>query len=493
MIKFGPITSALLRAWPREVWAWPFVFVAKLLLVLVVIAMLIPIAIVLLLTLVAGAVFVYVGDGLIGLLMLALVRWLPDDAAAPAPRPLPMHDEAIANQTEAERTARLTAVLGTFNAGSHRVYDGVFEGGGMKAIGQIGALARFHEEGLRPRRIVGTSGGAIVGSLLAAGASPERMWNMMTGIDLTELLDARWLPNQGWLRQMFYGLLPLGPALAAKKAAVRGERFLALMRSELQGATGLADATFKDLEERTGTQLELVTTDITRRKLLILPRDIADYREFATCVDGEPKNLSVAWAVRMSMAIPFVFEPVYLHDAVSGARCDIVDGGVSSNYPIWYMDSFVPEGPRFPTFGFLLDESVGNESNLRPVKWFHQYALGVYNAGVGSIDRVVRPHDEERTMHIPTWKVGTTEFGLSNPRQDQLFNGGYKTAVEKLASFNWDAYLTDYRKTTRARAPAETTDRFAALDTDRDGVVTQNGITYTLATEASFPAAPPAR
>jgi NTE family protein len=54
-------------------------------------------------------------------------------------------------------------------------YDIVFEGGGAKGFGFIGALKAFEEHGHETGRLIGTSAAAIVATLLAAGYSPDRM------------------------------------------------------------------------------------------------------------------------------------------------------------------------------------------------------------------------------------------------------------------------------------------------------------------------------
>ena len=47
--------------------------------------------------------------------------------------------------------------------------DAVFEGGGVKGIGLVGAVAFAEEKGYRWVNLAGTSAGAIVAALLAAG------------------------------------------------------------------------------------------------------------------------------------------------------------------------------------------------------------------------------------------------------------------------------------------------------------------------------------
>ena len=47
--------------------------------------------------------------------------------------------------------------------------DAVFEGGGVKGIGLVGAVAATEELNYEFRNVAGTSAGAIVAALVAAG------------------------------------------------------------------------------------------------------------------------------------------------------------------------------------------------------------------------------------------------------------------------------------------------------------------------------------
>ncbi|MFM8331627.1 MAG: patatin-like phospholipase family protein, partial [Candidatus Methylumidiphilus sp.] len=55
------------------------------------------------------------------------------------------------------------------------LYDLIFEGGGAKGSVFVGALTAFYEKGHQPRRLIGTSAGAITATLLAAGFTPNEM------------------------------------------------------------------------------------------------------------------------------------------------------------------------------------------------------------------------------------------------------------------------------------------------------------------------------
>lgn len=92
----------------------------------------------------------------------------------------------------------------------------------------------------------------------------------------------------------------------------------------------------------------MIVSDITGRRLLVLPRDAARLGV------EDPDSLEVALAIRMSASIPFYFEPVRFRNQRTGRDHLVVDGEVLSNFPVWWFDT---DGePRWPTFGLRLVE-----------------------------------------------------------------------------------------------------------------------------------------
>ena len=105
------------------------------------------------------------------------------------------------------------------------------------------------------------------------------------------------------------------------------------------GVTSFSDIGKGDPEH----QLKVVVSNISRGQMLVLP---------GSPPDPERSGFPVAEAVRLSMSIPFFFAPGRLDGDY------IVDGGILSNYPIWIYDQRHPDMmPRWPTFGFRLDDS----------------------------------------------------------------------------------------------------------------------------------------
>lgn len=64
----------------------------------------------------------------------------------------------------------------------------VLSGGGAKGIAHIGVIKALEEHGIPIDYVAGTSMGAIVGGLYAAGYTPEKMM---------ELLEPKWIPATG--------------------------------------------------------------------------------------------------------------------------------------------------------------------------------------------------------------------------------------------------------------------------------------------------------
>lgn len=68
--------------------------------------------------------------------------------------------------------------------------DAVFEGGGVKGIGLVGAVAVAEEKGYHWVNVAGTSAGAIVATLLAAGYTAPELKEVIQELDYKRFKDA---------------------------------------------------------------------------------------------------------------------------------------------------------------------------------------------------------------------------------------------------------------------------------------------------------------
>lgn len=320
--------------------------------------------------------------------------------------------------------------------------DLVLEGGGVKGIALVGALEVLEREGLRSHDVAGASAGAAVAALHAAGYSAAELYEHMLRLDLRAFRDAGWrsrIPAIG---------LPL--AILRRHGAHRG----AALEDWIRGL--LADrrvVTFRDLahrgesQARDGHHLQVIVSDLTARELLLLPRDAAR-------LGIHPDHLDVAVAVRASMSVPFVFEPVRLRNLKTGREHVLVDGGVLSNFPVWIFDCDGP--PARPTFGLLLVEEDPRRPLAHGLPPSDEPAAGVRGAlahGRSVLQTMLEAHDRRhlqradhvRTIRIPTRGVRTLDFDLRREEISALHGAGVRAAEDFLAA--WD--FEDYRRTFR--------------------------------------------
>jgi NTE family protein len=158
------------------------------------------------------------------------------------------------------------------------------------------------------------------------------------------------------------------------------------------------------------------------------------------------------------MSIPFFFEPVELRD-IGGRKHFIVDGGLLSNYPIWLLDDNKPD-PPWPTFGFKLtepDKRKLKEAKRNPINnplSFLKAIVGTMLDAHDSYHISKSKGDYDRTIGIPTVikingsdkEIGTTDFNITQPESQALYDNGVKVAKEFLATWDFDEWKKKYRQ-----------------------------------------------
>ena len=85
--------------------------------------------------------------------------------------------------------------------------DAVFEGGGVKGLGLVGAVAAIEDAGYEFMNVAGTSAGAIVASLLAVDYKADEIKEEMQKLDYNNFKD------QGLLEFLRIGCDRQGDAL----------------------------------------------------------------------------------------------------------------------------------------------------------------------------------------------------------------------------------------------------------------------------------------
>ena len=315
-----------------------------------------------------------------------------------------------------------------------KVINAVFEGGGVKGIGLVGAVEVTEEKGYQFSHVAGTSAGSIISSLIAAGYSGAELKVILNSLDYENFKDKDFLDK-----------IPLlGPisSLGFEKGLYEGD-FFENWLGELLAAKGIqifGDLRNNDEAEDSifGYMLQVVATDCTRGEMLILPRDIKRYGIL-------PDSLGVARAVRMSMSIPFFFEPIQLQDAATGRMSYIVDGGVLSNYPVGIFDDDSIEKPK-PTIGYkLVEPGEGKPHEIKgPISLFAALFSTMMEA---HDERYIKDHNFARTVPIKTLGVGTTEFDIAPEKSKALYQSGRDAAVDFFERWDYEKWVEKYRET----------------------------------------------
>jgi NTE family protein len=315
--------------------------------------------------------------------------------------------------------------------------NGVFEGGGVKGIALVGALSAAEEAGIeRWKNVAGTSAGAIVSCLLAVGYPAEKLHEIMAPLHYGAFADYGWpgkvrglLWNQFRMRGLAPGLFfkqwlakQIAQSPLAEEVGEEELRFEHLVRTDLP--QGLTD----DEQQRARYTLQVIASDVTGGRMLLLPNDIAGFSLTKAAPPVDPDELLVVDAVRMSMSYPYLFAPVMLWRDEQAHF--IVDGGLLSNFPIWLFDTYSQPAAR-PTWGFRLHGGVSPDEHppYRPIPmpfWRLKLLKAMFEAATGAWDQwQLDAATSARTVSIPTGTIATTDFGLTPNQAEGLFDRGY--------------------------------------------------------------------
>jgi NTE family protein len=303
--------------------------------------------------------------------------------------------------------------------------DAVFEGGGVKGIGLVGAVSVVEAHGYAWNNLAGTSAGAMVAALVASGYSAGELKRLIGNLDYAKFKDPGAIDR----------IPVLGPLISLwlEKGIYEGRYVKQWMQDALaaKGIHRFGDLRMPgEIDPRYRYKLNVITSDISNGQLVVLPNGLTKY-------GLDPDQFPVAEAVRLSMSIPFFFKPVRL----GAATC--VDGGILSNFPVWLFDS--PGEPPWPTFGFkLIEPGDGQPNNVESPLGFAKAIIGTM---MDAHDKLhVEDEDWVRTIAIPTLGVRTTEFDLSPERRDALYQSGVQAAAEFFQEWDFEGYVGRYRR-----------------------------------------------
>lgn len=316
-----------------------------------------------------------------------------------------------------------------------KLCNGVFEGGGVRGIGHVGAACGMERAGYRFVNLAGASAGAIVAALLAAGYSCKELQDEMESMDYMKLKGKDFIDYFGAIGKAISIFFTFG---------IYNTDYLEQWMEKMLSRKDMR--LFGDVKE-TGRSLKITASDLTEKRILILPDDL---KKFGL----EPDDFPIASAVKMSVSIPVFFEPVRLLDK-EGKEHVIVDGGLLSNFPVWLLDDG-KAGPLYPTFGFkfIHTEKEGGSRECPPQVNIAEYLKSIVSTSLDAIDNShLSAGDFERTIGIPAQvevdgesrRISGTDFGITAEESRALFLNGKTAAENFLKTWDFEEWKRKYR------------------------------------------------
>ena len=326
--------------------------------------------------------------------------------------------------------------------------DLVLEGGGVKGIALVGAVDVLEEHGYAVQRVAGTSAGAIVGALVAAGLPRERRAAVMREVDYSRFQDGSLLTR-----------VPGGKllALVRRQGVYRGDHLREWLADQLAGCgvTTFADLALPDdagAARAPGDRWRLLVmaSDVTHGALRCLPRD------YPALGCPDPSGVAVADAVRASMSIPLFYRPVRLPGA-DGGRITLVDGGMLSNFPVAVFDRRDGREPRWPTFGIKLSARPGTQRAPLADRGLVGMVRAMVATMTGFYDQMHLddPAVRARTVFVDTFGVKATDFDLDAETREALYRSGRDAMERFLATWDFERYKAEHRRPAEVVLPSQ--------------------------------------
>jgi NTE family protein len=312
--------------------------------------------------------------------------------------------------------------------------DLVLGGGGIRGLAHLGVFDALEADGYEVMRVAGASAGAVAGALAVAGIPASGIRDRFDELDFSGFALADVVERFGAMRAIGSLVQRLSPARVPPEAwleehlAEQGIRTFRDLRLDDDDATDPPERRYR---------LVVRALDIVQRRVVRLPWDYGRY-------GLDPDEQSVARAVRASMSIPFVYDPVPIGAEDSPDRGLLIDGGLTSGFPVSVLDRQDGAAPRWPTFGIRLLPRPRGQGEVPDGDV--AMARAVFTALLDSSDLLepLTACDERRTVRVDVSDVGPLD--VADVDSVDLIGDGRQAMERFLAEFDHDSYLADCRQ-----------------------------------------------
>ena len=281
-------------------------------------------------------------------------------------------------------------------------------GGGARSLAQIGVLLALEENDIPIDFIAGTSMGAIIGGLYAAGYSASQLRDLMLSLDWSNifsdaysrknlLLSQKQKFDRPYLQLRFDGLTPKLP-----QALTAGQKMQSVLTDLTLRAKYWSNASFDELR----IPFRAIATDIiTGREIVLAQGDLAE-------------------AMRASAAVPLLFAPVWRDTML------LADGGLVDNLPV---DVVRRHGMRVVI-------AVDATSNLRSREELDSpFALVDQMSTIMQLDR---NNEQKQSADVLLSLAEESRNSTDFTQLDSLIRRGYELAMQNMAAIRSRCHTT---------------------------------------------------
>ena len=292
----------------------------------------------------------------------------------------------------------------------------VLSGGGATGLAHIGVLKALEENGIQIDYITGTSSGALVGALYAAGFSPEEIESYVLSPEFQLITKGKNTTNQRFLireEEDNASLIDLEFSANTPLKNSLPTNFISssFLDFEMFRMLGLASAEANEDFDSLFIPYRCVSSDITNKKSVVFSKG----------------NLNEV--VRTSITFPFYLNPIKINNQL------LFDGGLYNNFPADIMyHEFNPDyiiGSNVST-----NASPPNEDDL-----------------IGQVINMLVFHSDFtlpcETGIIIEPKSTVTTFDFENVQQ--AIKSGYESTIEKIDSIKSNLTVTSTQEIIKKR------------------------------------------
>lgn len=290
-----------------------------------------------------------------------------------------------------------------------------FSGGGAKGVCYAGIISSLRKHGVlnEIKAVSGTSIGAIACLFATCGLEDKEIYKFAANMDKWKIFKNA--PNIGLVNcfRMY------------KNLGINDSRNLyKLIGDVLEAACMKRTITLKEYTEKTNKRMIITSTAIETVETIYFH-------------DKTYPDVEVAFAIMVSMLLPFVYMPVNLKDrfAYKGTRM-LIDGGVFNNYPVRLFDYYDKNehlvAINRKTLVILLLNNGQSEDVLNDVKGIENLSTNIIN---GYYTRLHKEYTKDeyfwaRSIIIECGNVISNRLELNGQEANELITVG-KVAMDK--------------------------------------------------------------